>query len=149
MSQTKKRLIIKGKAYERRNKGEDRLESPIQRNSVRITHITGSCILKHPEPLRDAFLILMMTRGQWLSATTRTPVHQILVLATMDPLHSPSSHHEKADLFQPGMGQWEAQAGEPSEETSALTLTQVSARWLCFSTKDLVPVSWPFPTAAP
>lgn len=39
LSQSNKRLIIKGKAYEYQSIGEDRLEFPIQRNSVFITYI--------------------------------------------------------------------------------------------------------------
>lgn len=56
----------------------------------------------------------MRTSGQEVAPITATSMHQIFSFCPMDP-HS--SHHESADLFQPGIIQGEAQAGDPVEET--------------------------------
>ena len=78
LSQSNKRLIIKGKAYEYQSIGEDRLEFPIQRNSVFITYIirlqwVAEYILKYPWSFegcstnQHSCLGTPTDRGAWLA----------------------------------------------------------------------------------
>lgn len=94
---------------------------------------------------KDTLPITMTSRGQLSITHNKTP--SIGSCFWLLWVHSPPFHQEKADLLQPGIGQREAQTGGPAEETPTLTLTltQVSIRWLCSSTKTWFLLGGPSP----
>ena len=127
-----------------------------------IVHFVSIIITSVPPQIIRYWILVVRDpwiRGQNISPTTKTPEPQILVLAaTMDPLPTFSSREYRYSSAwgQPSGGTSRRQSKKQDEKGDSLSHPHPAfCKMVVFphkdpgSTKTLVPVWWPSPTAAP